>query len=167
MLQIVTTLLSLVHKVFLLRNDKRVAWIVGIVAGIISVIYFYAVQLYVFSGLEIGLLVLMGYGLTGKSKKSISDTIQALTGILCLTLTYFSFSGVLTILEGVSSVGAVFGVYFLAHNRDRTGWIIWVFTHLLIVYVTLEKGQQFFVAYQVFSLIIAIYGVVKSCKHKV
>ncbi len=155
-------LLSFIHKVFLLKADRKIAWITGIIASIVSIYYFYVIGLNIYSGLEVGLVILMGYGLVKNKTTRIEDLINLFTGVLCLILAYLSFVGLLTMFEMISSVSALLGIYFLAHNKDKLGWSIWIATYLMTTWVVYEKGQMVMVVYQLFSLILAVYGLNKS-----
>ncbi len=160
--ELLVSLLSFVHKIFLLKKERHIAWILGIVASVLSIIYFYSIGLFIFSGLEVGLTVLMAYGLLKTKTKKIDNFINIGTGIFCFMLAYLSFTGILTITEFAASIGSLLGIYFLAHNKNRTGWFIWNITHIVIIYVTLSKQQYIFSLYQTFCLIVAIVGLVRS-----
>ncbi len=161
-LEIATTALSLVHKVFLLKKDKTIAWVTGIVASVLSIIYFYIVGLNIYSGLEIGLTVLMLYGLMKNKTRRVENIITVFTGLLCIFLGYLSLSGFLTVLELVSSIIPLLAIYFLTNNKNKLGWMCMVATCLITTYVVFEKGQFVFAVYQIISLLLAIYGLVRS-----
>ncbi len=161
-LESVVVLLSFIHKAFLSKADKTIAWIVGIIASIISVYYFYIIGLNIYSGLWVGLTVLMSYGLLKNKTARIEDLINLFTGILCLILAYLSFVGLLTIFEMISSISALLAIYFLAHKKDKLGWSIWIVTYLITTWVVYEKWQILMVIYQFFSLILAVFSLIDS-----
>ncbi len=161
-MEILVTVISLVHKIFLLKNDKKIAWITGIIASILSISYFYSLGLTIYAGLEIGFIVLMLYGLVKNKTQRVENTINIFIGVFCLILGYLSFAGLLTALELISSITPLMSIYYLAKNKNKTGWILMVITCIITTYVVFEKGQFIFTAYQVVSLLLAIYGLKKS-----
>ncbi|MEI8062308.1 MAG: nicotinamide mononucleotide transporter [bacterium] len=161
-MEILVTLISLVHRIFLLKNDKAIAWITGIIASILSISYFYSIGLHIYAGLEVGFIVLMLYGLVKNKTQKVENIINIFTGIFCLILGYLSFVGVLTFLELVSSITPLMAIYYLTKNKNKSGWVLMVITCIITTFVVFEKGQIIFAIYQVVSLILAIYGLKKS-----
>ncbi len=161
-IELIVTAISLLHKIFLLKNDKKIAWIIGIIASVISIFYFYLIGLNIYAGLEIGFIVLMLYGLTKRKTQRVENFIIIFMGVFCLFLAYLSFVGFLTLLELVSSITPLISIYYLAKNKNKTGWIFMVITCLITTFVVFEKGQVIFATYQVISLLLALYGLKKS-----
>ncbi len=161
-MEILVTTISLIHKIFLLKNDKRIAWITGIIASILSIFYFYFLGLNIYAGLEIGFIVLMIYGLMKNKTPRVENIINIFTGVFCISLGYLSFTGLLTGLELISSITPLLGVYYLAKNKNKVGWVLMVITCIITTVVVFEKGQIIFAIYQVISLILALYGLKKS-----
>lgn len=166
-LEIIVTVLSFIHKIFLLKQDRKIAWSIGIIASLLSIYYFYTIHLSVYVGLEIGLSILMLYGLFMIKSKKVEDLINIFTGIFCILIAYWSFIGLLTIYELISSITALLGIYFLTHKKDKIGWIFWIATYIVTMYVVFQKGQLLFFIYQFFSLILAIYALKKSYSLKI
>ncbi len=165
-IEILTTAISFLHKVFLLKSDKKIAWVLGIVASVISIAYFYSIDLNIYAGLEVGFIVLMLYGLTKQKTQKVENFIVIFMGIFCLILAYLSFVGVLTVLELISSITPLMSIYYLAKDKLKIGWILMVITCLITTFVVFEKGQIIFALYQVISLLLALYGLKKSYSNK-
>lgn len=161
-LELTAVILSFLHKLFLLRQDRRIAWAIGIIASIVSIFYFYSVHLFIYAGSEIGFATLMLYGFLNVKNIKIKDLITLFTGLFCLVLTYLTFIGLLTIFELVSSATALFGIYFLAHHKEGAGWIMSIFTCIITFGVVFVHGQFVFAFYMFFSLLVAIYGLKKN-----
>ena len=164
-LQILVSLIFFANKVFVLA-EKKVGWLLGAIAATLGVFYFYFLGLYVYTALEVGLIILMGYGFLKKDHKNptVETMIRLVTiAVMCL-LAFFAFSGLITIVELGSSLGLLLGTFFLTHRKVKTGWILYTLGHLLGAYLGYNKGQQFFADFQVASAIISIVGVMKITK---
>jgi hypothetical protein len=161
-MEVFVTAISLIHKIFLIKNDKRIAWITGIIASVVSVYYFYSVGLVIYAGLELGFIVLMAYGLVKNKTPRTENLISVFTGVFCLALGVLSFGGVLTALELISSVTPLIGIYYLAKSKNKIGWVFMVATCFITTFVVFENGQVIFAMYQVVSLLLALYGLKKS-----
>lgn len=159
-LQIAVSLIFFVNKVFILV-EKKSGWLIGAIAASLAVFYFYLIGLYVYTGLEVGLIILMGYGFFKKERKNpkVEMFIQSVTVLIMFLLTLLAFQGFMTALELVSSLCLVVGTYFLTHNKARAGWIIYAVAHTMAAVLGYSKGQQFFADFQVASVIISIVGV--------
>jgi hypothetical protein len=113
---------------------------------------------------EIGLLVLMFYGLLLKEKTSakITNAIQIITTITICALACFTFSGKLTIIEFTASGLILAGTYFLTQKNFRLGWLIMLLSHLCAAYLGISKNQDFFAHFQIASAIVSFAGAIKT-----
>ncbi len=164
-LQILVSLIFFANKVFVLA-DKKVGWLLGAVAATLGVFYFYFIGLYVYTALEVGLIILMGYGFLKKDSKNpaMEMTIRLVTIAVMFALAFFAFSGLITVVELGSSLGLLLGTFFLTHRKLKTGWVLYVLGHLLAAYLGYHKGQQFFADFQIASAIVSFVGVMKITK---
>lgn len=161
-LEVSVALLFFSNKVFVLIG-KRTGWLLGVIAAFLAGFYFYYLELYVYTILEIGLIVLMGYGfLIIKKQPRVERFIHGVIIILMVILSYFVFDGMLTIYEFISSIGMLVGTYFLTHERAMLGWLCYTVGHLLSVYVMYSKDQSFFADFQLASAIVSSVGFI-SC----
>ena len=165
LLSISVAIIFFANKIFVLIG-KRTGWLLGVIAAILAIFYFYLIELYVYTALEFGLIALMGYGFLVKNHKSklIENFIYSVITLVMLTLTYFIFSGAMTVYEFVSSVGLLFGTYFLTHEKTKFGWACYSLRHLISVYIMYDKDQQFFADFQLASAVVAMVGVIISFK---
>jgi hypothetical protein len=163
-LQIVVSLAFFVNKVLVLVGRKREGWFVGALAAFVGVFYFYMIGLYIYTALEVGLVILMGYGSLMKTEKNpkVEFAIRSVTVIIMLVLTLWAFSGLLTGVELLSSLGLIVGTYFLTHDKPVAGWVTYAVAHSLAAYLGYGRGQQFFADFQVASAIISIVGATKK-----
>ena len=164
-LQILVSVIFFANKVFVLA-EKKVGWLLGAVAATLGVFYFYLIGFYVYTALEIGLVVLMGYGFIKKKRvnPAVETWIRLVTIVVMLTLAFFAFSGLITIVEFGSSLLLILGTFFLTHQNPRTGWILYSLAHLLAAYLGYCKKQLFFADFQVASAIVSLVGVMKTTK---
>ncbi len=159
-LQIAVSVIFFGNKVLVLVNKKS-GWFVGAIAAILGLFYFYSIDLYIFTVLEVGLIVLMGYGAFPEKWKNakLEKMIYAVIALSMLSFTYFAFSGRLTVYEFISSVGLIWGTYLLTHQKARFGWSIYCIAHAFAAYVGYSKGgQEFFATLQVASAIVSLVG---------
>ena len=158
-LQIFVSVVFFSNKVLVLIG-KKTGWLLGAIAAIAGSYYFFLLGLYIYTVLEIGLIVLMGYGylIRNKSKKIENFLYFTITAVMVL-LIYFSFSERLTIYEFVSSAGLLFGTYFLTHEKKEFGWILYCISHLFAMYIGYIKNQIFFADFQLASAIVSVIGV--------
>jgi len=163
-LQIAVSLIFFANKVVVLAG-KKVGWLLGAIAAFLAFFYFYLLGLYVYTALEFGLIVLMGYGFFKKEKKNpqVEMAIRGVSLIVMLTLTIFAFRGFITIVELASSLGFLWGTYFLIHGKKiRAGWLLYVVGHVTAAYLGVSKHQSFFADFQIASAIASIVGAMKE-----
>jgi hypothetical protein len=160
-LQVLVSLIFFANKVCVLVERKRVGWFLGAIAAALAIFYFYLIGLYVFTALEFGLIVLMGYGVVKKAEKNpaVETRIRLVTIGVMLVLAYFAWTGLITIVELGSSLGLLLGTFFLTHSKPTTGWLLYVVGHSLAAYLGYYKEQQLFADFQVASAIVSIVGV--------
>jgi hypothetical protein len=165
LLQISVALIFFANKSFVLVG-KRFGWFLGALAAFIAVFYFYLIQLYIYTVLEVGLIILMGYGfIKPKENNGLELAIRLTIAGIMLILSMFAFNGLLTIYELLSSAGLLFGTYFLTHSKVKLGWFISGLAHLLAMQLGYEKNQNFFADFQLASAIISFIGITIKSKN--
>src|SRR6185436_11106639 len=159
-LQISVSLIFFVNKVVLLIG-KKTAWLIGVIAAFLAIFYFYLIGLYVYTCLEFGLIALMVYGFFVKEKRNnaVEKIINGIVILVMLMLSYFAFNGIMTVWEFVSSVLLLIGTYLLTHKEMQFGWLLYCFAHVSAAYVGYQKDQDFFVDFQIASVIVSAVGV--------
>ncbi len=162
-LQIAVAIIFFTNKVLVLAGRKS-GWLVGALAALIAIFYFYRIGLYVYTALEVGLIILMVYGFMKKDEKKprVETMIRLVTVLVMLALAIFAFSGVITVVEFASSIGLLMGTYFLTHNKIRLGWIFYALAHSLASILGYSKGQQIFADFQVASAIVSYIAIFKK-----
>lgn len=162
-LQVSVSVIFFANKVFVLVG-KKVGWALGAFAALLALVYFFLINLKVFTVLEAGLIVLMLYGLIMGGQKSprVEWWIRGTTTIAMLVMAGFSATGKLTLAELLASAGMLWGTYFLASCAKRTGWALYVAAHTFSAMVGYGHDQHFFGDFQVASAIVALVGVVVS-----
>lgn len=161
-LQVIVALAFFLQKVLVLI-DKKSGWLIGTLSAVTGVAYFYLIGLYCFAVLEIGLVVLMAYGFFIKKKNPKVEKVINITIILVMTaLVFWAFAGIMTIAEFVSSVGLIFGTYWLTHNKARLGWLAYATAHVLAAVVGYNASQVFFADIQIASAIVTLTGAWKT-----
>ncbi len=162
-LQIAVSVLFFLQKVGVLAG-LRLGWLLGMVAAILGVGYFFGASMYVFTALEVGLTILMGQAWYFREKKNekIENGIRIVTIVTMFILTLFSCAGRLTVFELLSSVGLLGGTYLLSHQKPMAGWLISLVAHSFGAYVGYGHGQMFFADMQVASLLVSLVGVIKE-----
>lgn len=165
-LQISVSLILFTNKIFVLIGKKKSGWLLGVIGCVLAIAYLYLIKLYVFTALEFGLAVLMFYGFLAQSKKNtrIENMIRVITFIAMITMTYFAFSGMMTVYELLSSGGLLFGTYLLTHNKPVLGWILYCIAHGITAYLGYSKDQDFFADFQIASALVSIAGAIYSKK---
>ena len=162
-LQVSVSLILFTNKILVLMGRKS-GWLIGAIGCALAIIYLYLIELYVFTALEIGLIVLMLYGYFVKQNKNIhiENTIRIVIILSMMAISYFAFAGLLTVFELISSAGLLFGTYYLTHNKTTLGWLLYCIGHLITAYIGYNKGQDFFADFQIASAIVSIMGIIKK-----
>jgi branched-subunit amino acid ABC-type transport system permease component len=164
-LQISISLIFFANKTLVLI-DKKTGWLIGAIGAIMGTLYFFLLHLYCFSVLDMGLVILMGYGFIVKSRKNqkVENFIHIVIASAILALGYFAFSGLMTVVEFFSSILLLLGTYFLTHQKTSWGWILYAISHILAAIVGYKVGQMFFADFQIASAIVSIAGLIKARK---
>ena len=170
-LAIVVAIIFFVNKVLVLLEQKS-GWLVGMVGAILATAYLYLIGLYIFSVLEMGLIVLMGYGFFAKDHKNklIEQCIRGVTVAATLISAYFVFAGMTTVYEIIGSIGMLVGTYLLTHENKKLGWFLYAIAHGITAYLCYGKSVSlhndshttaaiiFFADLQIASALIACVG---------
>jgi hypothetical protein len=164
LLQIVVSLAFFVNKFLVLVGRKREGWFVGVLANLAGVFYFYQIGLFVYVGLDAGLLVLMAYGVFQSNRKNpnVEKTMRAVIVTIMIFLAVKSSQGYMTAIELLSALGLVIGTHLLTHDKPRAGWAIYTVAHLLVAYLGYGRGQLVFTTFQIASAIVSIVGATKK-----
>lgn len=144
--------------------DKKSGWLFGAIAGMFAVFYFLFLKLYIYSLMEFSIFILMSYGyIFFKEIKPKYEFIVNLFIILILSLlSFFVFSGLLTIIEYTSSITFIVGTYFFNQRKIFIGWFLFIFSHLGSTYLGYIKEEYFFMYFQIASIVVAIIGMAKN-----
>ena len=115
---------------------------------------------------DFGLVTIMLYGFFIRDKKNdrAENLIRFATLFSMLLMTYFAFSGLMTLCEFLSSTIMLCGAYFLTHNKMSIGWTLALISHLLAAYLGYQKDQNFFADFQIASAMIAFVGIIQNKK---
>ena len=170
MIEVISILVSLiffVNKILVLLG-KKIGWLVGAFAAVLAIIYFLMLELYIFTVLEFGLIVLMGYGFWAKEETNLSveKLIQIVIVVVMTVLVFFAFTGMMTVYEFTGAILMLLGTYFLTHRREALGWLLYGISHLFAAYVTNQKGQQFFADFQIASALVSAIAFLLIVKKK-
>lgn len=164
-LQIAVSLILFSNKIFVLI-ERKTGWLLGAIGCTLAIFYLYLIELYVFTTLEFGLVVLMLYGFLKKDRgNNRTETwIRIVIFLSMIVMTYFAFTGMMTIYELLSSTGLLFGTYFLTHDKKSLGWILYCIGHCITAHLGYNKDQDFFADFQIASAIVSVVGVIQSQK---
>jgi|SRR3989344_7396558 len=162
-LQISVSIIFFANKVFVLIG-KKMGWLLGVIAAALSIFYFFLLHLYIFTILEVGLVVLMGYGFFRKEHMSayVERLIHATIIIVMTALVYFVFNGFMTVMEFCESIFMLTGTYYLTHKRVQLGWFLYGCAHIFLTIVAYGVDQEFFANFQIASGIVAFAGCIKK-----
>lgn len=150
----------------LIYKGRKVGWLMGALAATLAVLYFSLLHRYVYIILNVGLIILMGYGFLKKNKTSpnVEMLIRLVTIVVMVILTFSAWSGLTTAVELVSSVGLFIGTFFLTHNRAKTGWILYCVGHATAIHIGYCTHQWIFLVSQIASVIVSILAIKKISK---
>lgn len=164
-LQVLVSVILLLNKWFVLQG-RRGGWIAGFIGCFLAVFYLYFIGLYVFTVFEVGLAILMLYGYWSAKNKTgkFQKIIRGIMIVTMLLVAWFTWSGLMTVSELLSSLALMVGTYFLAVNKIKSGWFFYLIGHLLCVYLGFIKGQFIFALFQFLSVMISILGIIRDIK---
>jgi len=158
-LAISVSIIFFANKVLILIGKKN-GWLLGAIAGLLAIFYFFLLKLQIYVVMEFGVFVLMFYGFIVKKEKN--QKVELIINLFLVSMlgifSYFVFTGILTIIEFSSSVSFLMGTYYLTHSKPQLGWILFILAHTGSTYLGFLKGEDFFGAFQVASIIVAIIG---------
>ena len=158
-LQIAVALIFFVNKVLVLVGRKS-GWLVGAVAATLGLFYFYLIGLYIYTALEVCLIVLMSYAFLEKSERSarVETALRMGTTVMMIAIALFAFSGSLTAVELISCTGLLWGTYLMTSGSLTTGWALCGVAHVFASYLGYGRGQVVFADFQVASSIVSLIG---------
>lgn len=160
--QILSSVFGFVNKVLLL-SEKRSGWAIGFLAGIFFIIYFFLIGFTIYAIIQIGFTLLMLYGYFSHNEVSRVGRVAATTvlSLVAIVIAIITFNGQLTFLEALSALVASWGTYFIASHQHQIGWAMYLFAHLILVYLTFLKQQYLFSFFQLASAVVAIFAIKK------
>ena len=163
-LQVTVSVAFFSQKVLVLLG-KKAGWLIGAITALVATIYFLLINLYCFAALDVGLIALMAYGFFIKKKSpKIEKAINIIIAAIMLILVYSTFTGLMSIIEFISSIGLMIGTYWLTHQKVAHGWAAYTIAHILASIVGYGAEQHFFADFQVASAIITFIGLWTSLK---
>lgn len=160
-LSILLGILSIANKI-LLFLEKKSGWLSGIVIGLISVFYFWSINLRILAVAELGFFLVMLYGYIRHTQSSPRTTlwINLILSIISLILCYFLFVGLLTIIETISALSFIWGGYKLAINKQIDGWFFLLLAHVATAISSFYAYQIIFASMQLISGIVCLYAII-------
>ncbi len=155
-------LLSILNKVFLYLGRKS-GWISGMVIGLLSGFYFWAIDLRILGIAELGFFIVMLYGYIRRTDplKEKSFHINIIMSILTLIMCYFLFVGSLTIIQTLSSLAFIWGGFLLSTPYKVLGWASFIIAHALTSFASFHELQLIFAYLQIISALICAYAFIK------
>lgn len=162
-LSIFLGLLSVANKI-LLFLEKKSGWMSGIAIGLISGFYFWVIDLKILGVAEFGFFLVMLYGYLRHTRPSLRTTIwiNAVLSVISISLCYFLFIGVLTVIETISALSFIWAGYLLAIEKRVSGWFLMLLAHAATATVSFYAGQTLFAGLQVISGIVCVCAMVVS-----
>lgn len=163
MLEIIVASLYFINKIFL-SLEKKTGWIVGFLAALTASIYFLNLKLYILVVLEVGYLFLMAFGFLNFGKKSGLDLYVNIIMVIVMLILLINIDET-GVPEFIVSIAFIMAIHALAKHRWHLGWILFIFSHLLMAYITYSKNQYFFCIMQLASIGIAFFALSKKRKY--
>lgn len=159
-LQVAVAWVFFANKVLVLVG-RRSGWAVGVLGAALALVYFYLLDLFLFTVLELGLIVLMLYGFAahGGSRSRFELVARVAITLAMTAMVWFVFTGVMTVVEFMSALLMLWGTYLLASGSLAWGWGLSVVAHALAGVIGWSKNQLTFADFQVASSIVALIGV--------
>ncbi|MEO8766142.1 MAG: nicotinamide mononucleotide transporter [Ginsengibacter sp.] len=163
--QILSGVFGFANKLFLYLG-KRSGWMLGFLAGIFFVIYFFLIGFTVYAVVQIGFSFLMLYGYFSHQAISKNARIVAtvVLSLIAIWITFITFKGGFTLLEAISALLASWATYFLASKSNRNGWSTYLVAHLILIYLTAAKQQYIAAVFQGLSAVVSVMGIMKESK---
>lgn len=162
-LAIIMSIILFANKVLLLIGKKE-GWLIGAFGTVLAIIYLLLIRFPIMATAEVGIFALMLYGFFPKESfsKKVEYSLRALTFFIIIFLSWFTFSGVLTMIEFLASVSVLVGVYLFTHNKEFLGWFLYFIGHVLTAYMAHERHQDFFEHFQIASAVVSLIGMIKN-----
>ncbi len=162
-LQVIVSVLFFIQKIFLVFTDKKFGWLIGVIAAVFGVFYFYHLDMMMYVALEASTIILMGYGFLKNDGSSIKIKIFVglVTSISMLALAISAFVGIMTIVEFISTSSFLAGTYLILYKKLRWGWFLFVIGHVFSAVLGWEKDQNVFLVFQILSAAVSVYAVKK------
>lgn len=189
LLQIISALLLLLNKYFVLK-DKAIGWIYGALGAAVITVYFYLQMvfehkshLWIMVVLDIALIVNMMYGyfmatsiegsqtqcFLKKWNVPIKAVVLVVSVSVCLMFLMRAFSAQLVMNQFLFAIASLFGTLLLAFRKKVTtiiGWSLYLIGHCIITEVMLKTGSPIIAVFQIVSAGIAIWAIRRELKKK-
>ncbi len=164
------TLVLLGHSI-----NKRIGWFFGALGAGLFIFYFFLIEAYILSIVEIGLTILMTYRflVAEKTNKYIEVALGVVTGIFISILTFFTSQGVMTIAQFLGASGMLIGTYLLISVnqqstsllwKERIGFLLYGFGHLCTSYIGYQKHEWIFFIFQAWQMFLCFVGFAMTTK---
>lgn len=180
-IQILITAASLLffsNKILVLLGhsiNKRIGWFFGALGAVLFIVYFFLIEAYILSVVEIGLTILMTYRFIAaeKTNKYIELALGIVTGIFISILTIFTTQGVMTTAQFLGALGMLIGTYLLISAKqqsisplwkERIGFLLYGFGHLCTSYIGYQKHEWIFFIFQAWQMFLCFIGFIMSTK---
>lgn len=150
--------------------ERQFGWIFGVIGTILAIAYLWLINMPILMTAEIGLIILMFYGLFRDRAvgRNIQLTMIVVTLVTCLIIAIFASMGLLTWVEFIGSGFMLCAVYCLAQNNfsqvniRQLGWLLLGTSHFLIAYLGYQKDEIFFADFQIASALVSLVGIIKK-----
>lgn len=160
-LGVVMASILFINKLYILK-DKKLGWGIGAIGTLLAIIYLLLLHFRIMAFAEIGLFILMLYGYLKEGTVPAKVESAIIIGIITigLVITYFTFSGLLQIIEWVGTISMLIGAYGLTHKWKPAGWLFWFICHVCTAYMAYhaKTPQLFFGDIQIASAFVSVVG---------
>lgn len=146
----------------LVLKDKKIGWGIGAIGTLLAIAYLFLLHFRIMAFAEIGLFILMLYEYLKETKvpRTVEYGINIAIIFTAGIITYFTFSGLLLIIEWVGTLSMLIGAYGLTHRWKPLGWTFWFICHICTAYMAYngENPQPFFGDFQIASAFVSLVG---------
>ncbi|MFA5833643.1 MAG: nicotinamide mononucleotide transporter [Bacteroidota bacterium] len=160
LLEISIVMVFFANKVLILIG-KRFAWLFGIIAASLAIIYFSSRGNLPLASLQVGILAAAVYGFLKPTKKYIFELpIRLIIIAVVIAIAVFVLNGSLELPKSIVSVGILLGNYFLARSNFHIGWLLLGLSNAVTAYFGYLKGHVFFADFQMATAVVAFVGLI-------
>lgn len=151
-------LLMVFHKIFLILNKSRIAWLYGLGSMLLSGYYLYILHYNIYPIFMGFMIFSFLYGVF-PTEEWIDTTayICMFCLIICVAPNLVSNYGVSSVTELISSIAFLLGVWGLIHNHLVFGWICTTIAHGTLAYFMKQSNQDIMFTAQIILGLGSIY----------